>query len=166
MKHTEVSVQEADFDLGAEVLELRQTYRDVGAVVAFLGTVRDQIEASGAGDGLKGLVLEHYPGMTEAAIHAMIAQARQRFDIKAVRIIHRVGSLSVQDQIVMVAVASAHRGQAFSACEYLMDYLKTEAPFWKKEMTPQGGQWVDAKESDDRAAQRWGLKGQGHKSKV
>ena len=164
MKHAEVCIQEADFDLGAEVRDLRQSLRDVGAVVAFLGTVRDQVHATGASDGLQGLVLEHYPGMTEAAIQHMIAQARQRFDIKAVRIIHRVGSLSVQDQIVMVAVASAHRGQAFSACEYLMDYLKTEAPFWKKEMTPQGGQWVDAKESDDRAAQRWGLKGQGHKS--
>lgn len=163
MKNAEVCIQEADFDLGSEVRDLRQSHRDVGAVVAFVGTVRDQVDATGGSEGLQGLELEHYPGMTEAAIGHMVAQARQRFDIKAVRVIHRIGPLSIQDQIVMVAVASAHRGQAFSACEFLMDYLKTQAPFWKKEMTPRGGQWVDAKESDDRAAQRWGLKGQGPK---
>ena len=159
MDALEVCIQEADFDLGAEVRRLREAHRDVGAVVAFLGTVRDYQDRPEG--GLQGMELEHYSGMTESAIHHMIAEARQRFDMKSVRVIHRVGRLNVQDQIVMVAVASAHRGEAFAACEFLMDYLKTQAPFWKKEWTPQGGQWVDARDSDDRAVERWGLKGQG-----
>lgn len=157
MNGDEVRIQEADFDVGIEVQRLREGRPDVGAVVAFLGTVRDH---GGAASGVQAMELEHYPGMTEASIWHMIEVARARFDIACVRVIHRVGSLKLLDPIVMVAVASAHRGQAFSACEFLMDYLKTQAPFWKKEITAAGGQWVDARESDDRALQRWGLEGQ------
>jgi molybdopterin synthase catalytic subunit len=157
MNHDEVRIQEADFDLGLEVQRLREGRPNVGAVVAFLGTVRDH---GGAVSGVQEMVLEHYPGMTEDSIRGMIAVARERFDLAVVRVIHRVGTLKLLDNIVMVAVASAHRGQAFSACEFLMDYLKTQAPFWKKELTAAGGQWVDARESDDRALERWGLEGQ------
>jgi molybdopterin synthase catalytic subunit len=148
-----VSVRQADFDLSAEVAALRAGDAGVGAVVAFVGTVR---EHSG-GQSVSGMELEHYPGMTESAIEAMIDAAAQRFDIRAARVVHRVGLLQPSDQIVLVAVSSAHRGQAFQACEFLMDYLKTQAPFWKKESTAEGSHWVDARSSDDAALQRWGL---------
>ena len=148
-----VSVQAADFDLGAEVAALRAGDPGVGAVAAFIGTVRDRND----GQGISAMELEHYPGMTERAIEAMIDAAMQRFQIRAARVIHRVGPLMPLDQIVMVAVTSAHRGEAFEACEFLMDYLKTQAPFWKKEHTPEGARWVDARVSDDAALARWGI---------
>ena len=150
-----VTVQTADFDLSAEVAALRAADAEVGAVAAFIGTVRDRND----GLGVSAMELEHYPGMTERAIEAMIDVAMQRFDIRAARVIHRVGPLLPLDQIVMVAVTSGHRGQAFQACEFLMDYLKTQAPFWKKEQTPVGARWVDARVSDDAALSRWGIEG-------
>lgn len=150
-----VSVQAADFDLSAEVAALRAGDGGVGAVVAFVGTVRDRSE----GRGVRGVELEHYPGMTEAAIEAMIDAARQRFELRAVRVVHRIGALAPTDQIVLVAVTSMHRGQAFQACEFLMDYLKTQAPFWKKEQRPDGdAAWVDARSTDDAALARWGIR--------
>ncbi len=148
-----VTVQTEDFDLSAEVARLRAGDAGVGAVAAFVGTVRDRND----GQGVSSMELEHYPGMTEKAIEAMIDSAQQRFNIRAVRVIHRVGHLQPQDQIVLVVVTSAHRGEAFQACEFLMDYLKTQAPFWKKEHTPDGARWVDARTVDDAAAQRWGI---------
>ena len=148
-----VSIQTGDFDLSAEVAALRAGDAGVGAVAAFVGTVRDRND----GQGVSAMELEHYPGMTERAIEAMIDTAQVRFDIRAVRVIHRVGRLQPQDQIVMVAVTSAHRGAAFQACEFLMDYLKTQAPFWKKESTPEGAHWVDARSADDEALRRWGV---------
>jgi len=148
-----VTVQTADFHLGVEVAALRAGDAGVGAVAAFVGTVRDRND----GQGVSSMELEHYPGMTERAIEAMIDEAEKRFDIRGARVIHRVGLLQPQDQIMMVAVTSAHRGQAFQACEYLMDYLKTQAPFWKKEQTPEGARWVDARTSDDAAIARWGI---------
>ena len=153
MTQPRVSVQTDDFDLGAEVAALRAGDAGVGAVAAFVGTVRDRND----GSGVSSMELEHYPGMTEKAIESMIDEAQQRFDIRAVRVIHRVGVLRPQDQIVLVAVTSSHRGQAFQACEFLMDYLKTQAPFWKKEHTPEGARWVDARVADDAALERWGL---------
>jgi molybdopterin synthase catalytic subunit len=153
MSSPRVSIHEHDFDLSAEVAALRADDGGVGAVVAFVGTVRDRSE----GQGVSRMELEHYPGMTEKAIEAMIDSAQQRFDIRAARVVHRVGLLQPQDQIVLVAVASAHRGQAFQACEFLMDYLKTQAPFWKKEHTPEGAHWVDARVHDDDALARWGI---------
>jgi len=153
MQLPRVSIQTEDFDLSAEVASLRQADAGVGAVAAFVGFVRDR---SGHAD-IDRMELEHYPGMTERSIEAMIDAAHERFDIRAVRVIHRVGLLELQEQIVMVAVASAHRGQAFAACEFLMDYLKTQAPFWKKEHTPQGARWVDARVADDEALKRWGI---------
>lgn len=149
-----VSIREADFDLSAEVAALRQGDAGVGAVVAFVGTVREH----GSGRPLSGMELEHYSGMTESAIEAMIDAALQRFDIRAARIVHRVGLLQAGDQIVLVAVTSAHRAQAFQACEFLMDYLKTQAPFWKKELGADGARWVDARSGDDAALERWGLR--------
>lgn len=148
-----VAVQRADFDLGVEVAALRAGDAGVGAVCAFVGTVRD----CNAGIGVSSMELEHYPGMTERAIEAMIDAAMQRFDLAAARVIHRVGVLQPQDQIMMVAVTSAVRGQAFQGCEFLMDYLKTQAPFWKKEETDTGARWVDARSSDDVALARWGI---------
>ncbi len=148
-----VSIQTADFDLGAEVAALRSSDPGVGAVASFVGTVRDRND----GQGVSAMELEHYPGMTEKAIEAMIDEAFKRFDIRAARVIHRVGPLMPLDQIVLVVVTSAHRGAAFQACEFLMDYLKTQAPFWKKETTPEGSRWVDARVSDDAALARWGI---------
>lgn len=153
MGSARVSIQTEDFDLGAEVARLRAGDGGVGAVVAFVGTVRDRSD----GADVSRMELEHYPGMTETSIDAMIDAALSRFDIRAARVIHRVGVLDALDQIVLVAVTSAHRGQAFQACEFLMDYLKTQAPFWKKEHTPQGARWVDARSHDDAALQRWGI---------
>jgi len=148
-----VSIQTADFNLADEVAALRAGDSRVGAVCSFVGTVRDRNE----GSSVAGMELEHYPGMTEKAIEAMIDEAQRRFDICAARVIHRVGLLKPLDQIMMVAVTSAHRGQSFQACEFLMDYLKTQAPFWKKEQTPQGARWVDARASDDAALAKWGI---------
>ena len=150
-----VSVRHADFDLSAEVAALRAGDAGVGAVVAFVGTVRDH----SGGQAVSRMELEHYPGMTEAAIEAMIDAAHQRFDIRAARVVHRIGVLEPGDQIVLVAVSSAHRGQAFQACEFLMDYLKTQAPVLEEgEHAPTGSRWVDARTSDDAALERWGLR--------
>ncbi len=132
---------------------LRDGDGQVGAVATFVGTVRDRSD----GAHVTAMELEHYPGMTEQAIEAMIDEARRRFDIRGARVIHRVGALQPGDQIVLVAVTSAHRHEAFQACEFLMDYLKTQAPFWKKETTPDGARWVDARQADDAALARWGL---------
>ena len=166
-----VSVQEADFDAGAEIAALSAGRDDVGAIASFVGLVRADKAATvmppaqpgavspadGAGDTapVQAMTLEHYPGMTEKALEAIVEEARGRWDIYGVRVIHRVGRLVPGDRIVFVAVASAHRGEAFAACEFIMDYLKTRAPFWKKEETAAGGRWVDARESDDHAAGRW-----------
>jgi molybdopterin synthase catalytic subunit len=166
MSTPRVVIQTADFDLGAEVAALRAGDGGTGGVVAFVGTVRDRHgvpgEAGDAAGSIRSMELEHYPGMTEAAIEAMIDQAVRRFDIRAARVIHRVGLLQPLEQIMMVAVSAAHRGQAFQACEFLMDYLKTQAPFWKKEDTPQGARWVDARSSDDAALARWGIAAPGN----
>jgi molybdopterin synthase catalytic subunit len=151
-----VTIQTADFDAGAEMAALRQGDLGVGAVASFVGTVRDRVGAQAPAGGVQAMELEHYPGMTERSIEAMIDAAMARFDIRAARVIHRVGPLLPGDQIVLVVVSSSHRGQAFQACEFLMDYLKTQAPFWKKETTPEGAQWVDARVSDDQALARWG----------
>ncbi len=148
-----VSIQTQDFDVSQELAALRAGDARVGAVCSFLGTVRERNDGSSAAS----MELEHYPGMTEKSISAMMDEARQRFDIYAARVIHRVGLLHPQDQIVFVAVTSAHRGESFKACEFLMDYLKTQAPFWKKEVTPEGARWVDARVSDDQALARWGI---------
>ena len=148
-----VSIQTADFDLSAEVAALRASDDGAGAVASFIGTVRD----SNDGSAVSAMELEHYPGMTERAIEAMIDEAVRRFNIRAARVVHRVGKLAVGDQIVLVAVSSAHRATAFEACEFLMDYLKTQAPFWKKETTPEGSRWVDARVADDAALARWGI---------
>jgi molybdopterin synthase catalytic subunit len=146
-----VRVQQQDFDLGAELLALRQGNPKIGAIASFLGLVRDINE----GDSVAGMSLEHYPGMTEKSLERIVEQARTRWDIFDALVIHRVGDLQPTDQIVLVAVTSAHRGEAFAACEFIMDYLKTEAPFWKREQTPSGARWVDARETDEKAAERW-----------
>lgn len=148
-----VSIQTDDFDLSTEVQRLRAQDKRVGAVCSFMGTVRDRND----GQSISTMELEHYPGMTEKAIEAMIDEAFKRFDIYAARVVHRVGQLLPLDQIVLVVVSSAHRGQSFQACEFLMDYLKTQAPFWKKEQTPEGARWVDARVSDDVALAKWGI---------
>jgi molybdopterin synthase catalytic subunit len=158
-----VAIQTADFDLSTEVAALRAGDRRVGAVCSFIGTVRDRHVNLERGSPVtqgevQSLELEHYPGMTEKAIEAMIDAALARFDIYAARVVHRVGLLQPTDQVVLVAVSSAHRGESFAACQFLMDYLKTQAPFWKKEVTPEGARWVDARVSDDAALARWGLK--------
>jgi molybdopterin synthase catalytic subunit len=150
-----VRIQTEDFDLGAEVNTLRAQDGRIGAVCSFVGTVRDR--TPGMPGNIQSMELEHYPGMTENSIEAMIDAAHVRFDIFGARVIHRVGLLHPRDQIVMVAVTSAHRGESFSACEFLMDYLKTQAPFWKKEQTPDGAKWVDARVSDDAALAKWGI---------
>jgi molybdopterin synthase catalytic subunit len=146
-----VRVQTDDFDIGAEIARLREGDRSVGAIASFIGTVRDVNDAS----TITGLTLEHYPGMTEAALDEIVAEARRRFDICDALVIHRVGALAPGDQIVLVAVTSAHRGAAFEACEFIMDWLKTRAPFWKKERLADGERWVEARASDDEAARRW-----------
>ncbi|QWC96265.1 molybdopterin synthase catalytic subunit MoaE [Polynucleobacter paneuropaeus] len=146
-----IRIQEVDFDLSAEIANLRKGDRQVGAVVSFLGTVRDM----NADSEVHSMTLEHYPGMTEKALEAIVAQAKARWDIRNTLIIHRVGPLKPEDQIVLVAVTSAHRAEAFAACEFMMDYLKTAAPFWKKEETADGGRWVDARVADDAAMARW-----------
>jgi molybdopterin synthase catalytic subunit len=148
-----VEIRTDDFDIAAEVATLRAGDGGVGAVAVFVGTVRDRND----GQSVASLELEHYPGMTEAAIEAMVDEAVRRFDVRAVRVVHRVGVLAPMAQIVLVAVTAAHRGQAFQACEFLMDYLKTQAPFWKKEAGPDGVRWVDARISDDAALARWGI---------
>ena len=153
MNTPRVRIQTADFDLTAEIAVLRAGNPAVGAVCSFIGTVRDR----NAGSAVDSMELEHYPGMTEKAIEAMIDAAHGRFDILGARVIHRIGVLQPQDQIMMVAVVSMHRGQSFQACEFLMDYLKTQAPFWKKEQTPEGARWVDARVADDTALARWGI---------
>ena len=146
-----VRVQREDFDAGREIARLREGDRRVGAVATFIGTVRDVNDAA----EVRTLTLEHYPGMTEKALAAIEAEARARFDIYDVLVVHRIGTLAPLDQIVLVVVTSAHRGDAFDACRFLMDYLKTRAPFWKKEETPAGTRWVEARDSDDQAAARW-----------
>jgi len=146
-----VRVQQADFDSGAEIAALRRADPGIGAIASFIGLVRDVNE----GDAVAGMTLEHYPGMTEKALAGIIDRAKQRWDIIDALVIHRVGDLMPLDQIVLVVVAGAHRGAAFAACEFIMDYLKTRAPFWKKEQTPEGARWVDARASDDDAAERW-----------
>lgn len=146
-----VRVQLADFDIGAEVRALRATNPKIGAIATFVGLVRDVND----GNGIAELTLEHYPGMTEKALEDIEMQARARWDLIDALVVHRYGVLKPTDQIVLVIVASGHRGDAFSACEFIMDYLKTGAPFWKKETTPEGQRWVEARASDDAAAQRW-----------
>ena len=148
-----VSIQAQDFNLANEVDALRKGDKRVGAVCTFTGTVRDRND----GLSVSSMELEHYPGMTEKAIEAMIDEALNRFDIFGARVVHRVGVLLPLDQVVMVAVTSAHRGESFKACEFLMDYLKTQAPFWKKEQTPEGARWVDARVTDDAALAKWGI---------
>jgi molybdopterin synthase catalytic subunit len=147
-----VRVQQADFDIGAEIAALRRADPGIGAIASFIGLVRDVND----GDGVLGMTLEHYPGMTEKALTGIVAEAKSRWDIIDALVVHRVGELKPLDQIVLVAVAGAHRGAAFEACEFIMDYLKTQAPFWKKEQTAQGARWVEARASDDQAAERWG----------
>jgi molybdopterin synthase catalytic subunit len=146
-----VRIQTGDFDAGAEIAALRGSNPGVGAVASFIGICRDAND----GAAVSRMTLEHYPGMTERAIGAILAQAKERWDVIDALVIHRVGELKPADQIVLVAVTGAHRGEAFAACEFIMDYLKTRAPFWKKEQTPGGARWVEARASDDEAADRW-----------
>ncbi len=148
---TIVRIQETDFDLNAELTALRACDARIGALASFVGLVRDIND----GAGVSEMTLEHYPGMTEKALEAIVDEAKTRWDIYGALVIHRVGPLKPCDQIVLVAVTSAHRGEAFAACEFIMDYLKTRAPFWKREATPDGARWVDARDSDDSAAERW-----------
>jgi molybdopterin synthase catalytic subunit len=148
-----VRIQAEDFDLSTEVAQLRAANPKVGAVVTFVGTVRDLNE----GESVAEMELEHYPGMTEQSIAAIIEQARQRWPVSGALVIHRIGPLKPMAQIVLVAVMGAHRGEAFAACEFIIDYLKTEAPFWKKEQTPSGARWVDARVSDDVALRKWNM---------
>lgn len=146
-----VRVQTEDFDVGAEIAALSAGRTEIGAVATFTGLVRSDND----GNSVSAMTLEHYPGMTEKALEEIVAEARGRWRVDAVRVIHRHGRLEPGDRIVFVGVAGAHRGEAFAACEFIMDYLKTRAPFWKKEETPEGSRWVDARDSDDSAAARW-----------
>ena len=148
---TAVRVQKEDFDVSHEIAAVRRDNPRIGAIASFVGVVRDLND----GDSVAEMTLEHYPGMTEKSIEDIITEARARWDVMNARVIHRVGTLKPLDQIVLVVVASGHRGDAFAACEFIMDYLKTRAPFWKKEQTPHGGRWVDARGADDVAAERW-----------
>ncbi|MDP2242049.1 MAG: molybdopterin synthase catalytic subunit MoaE [Burkholderiales bacterium] len=150
-----VRVQTEDFDISAEIAALRRDNPKVGAIASFIGVVRDIND----GDAVAEMTLEHYPGMTEKSIEGIITQARGRWNIFDALVVHRVGTLKPLDQIVLVIVTGGHRGDAFAACEFVMDYLKTRAPFWKKEKTGAGARWVDARESDDIAAERWRIKG-------
>lgn len=153
-----VSVQREPFDVSAEIAAISSDRHDIGAVVSFVGLVRDLApELANEAGKLSAMTLEHYPGMTEKALEDIVAQARLRWELLAVRVIHRYGRLQPGDAIVLVLVAGSHRGEAFKACEFIMDFLKTRAPFWKKEETPQGGRWVDAREHDDAAAARWDM---------
>ena len=144
-------VQTQAFDFGAEIESLRAARSDIGAIASFIGTVRDLHE----GTQVNTLTLEHYPGMTETALEEIVGQAQARWQVYEILVIHRVGTLQPRDPIVLVAVTSAHRGEAFAACEFVMDWLKTRAPFWKKEQTPAGERWVEARAADDEAAARW-----------
>jgi molybdopterin synthase catalytic subunit len=146
-----VRVQPEDFDAGLEINHMRLSRADTGAVAAFIGQVRDLND----GSNVTSLTLEHYPGMTEKALENIVSEAKQRWDIFDALIVHRVGILKPTDQIVLVIVSAAHRGEALAACQFIMDYLKTDAPFWKKEQTPSGGHWVEARVSDDAARERW-----------
>ncbi len=146
-----VRVQTDDFDLSAAIGALRAQDARVGAVVSFVGTVRDMNDGATVAE----MELEHYPGMTEQALEQIVAQASARWPLYGALVVHRVGPLKPMDQIVLVACTSAHRGDAFAACEFIIDYLKTEAPFWKKEQTPEGARWVDARVSDDAALAKW-----------
>lgn len=146
-----ISVQADDFDLASEISALRQGDARIGAIASFVGLVRDTND----GSGVATLTLEHYPAMTQKALNGIVEQASQRWQVLGCTVIHRVGELKPTDQIVLVVVASSHRGDAFAACEFIMDYLKTEAPFWKKEVTPTGERWVDARASDESAKRRW-----------
>jgi molybdopterin synthase catalytic subunit len=146
-----VRVQREDFDISAEIAAFRRADPAIGAVASFIGLVRDVND----GDTVAGMTLEHYPGMTERALAGIVDQAKERWDIIDALVIHRIGELKPLDQIVLVVVIGAHRGAAFAACEFIMDYLKTQAPFWKKEQTAQGARWVEARASDDQAAGRW-----------
>ncbi len=146
-----ISIQQVDFDLGAETAALRRGNAKIGAIASFVGLVRDIND----GSGVTTLTLEHYPGMTEKALAGIVLQAQSRWDVLDCTVIHRVGELKPTDQIVLVIVASGHRGDAFDACNFIMDYLKTQAPFWKKEQTPEGERWVDSRDSDAKAALRW-----------
>src|SRR3981189_620927 len=146
-----VRIQTRDFDAGAEIAALRRDNPKVGAVASFIGVCRDAND----GTAVTKMALEHYPGMTERALEKIVSEAKRRWDVMDVLVIHRVGELKPTDQIVLVVVTGAHRGEAFAACEFVMDYLKTRAPFWKKEQTPSGARWVEARTSDDEAAGRW-----------
>ena len=146
-----IRVQAEDFDAGREIAALRAGNPAIGAVASFIGLVRDIND----GSGVAAMTLEHYPGMTEKALEKIVEEARGRWEVLGCSVIHRVGRLAPEDQIVLVAVASGHRGDAFAACQFIMDYLKTKAPFWKKEETASGARWVEAKSSDDAAAERW-----------
>ena len=148
-----VAIQAPDFNAHEEINNLRAQDKRIGAICTFIGTVRDRND----GLNVSSMELEHYPGMTEKAIEAMIDDACKRFNIFGARVVHRIGLLQPLDQVVLVAVTSAHRGESFKACEFLMDYLKTQAPFWKKEQTPDGARWVDARVSDDAALAKWGI---------
>ena len=153
-----VRIQHGVFDVSQEIAVLQANDPRVGAVCTFLGTVRDRnLQGDVHAASVQSLELEHYPGMTEKSIEAMIDEAHRRFDILGARVVHRIGVLAPTEQVVLVVVASAHRGESFQACEFLMDYLKTQAPFWKKESTPTGAHWVDARVSDDAALARWGV---------
>jgi molybdopterin synthase catalytic subunit len=147
-----ISVQEADFDVGAEISALRAGNPQIGAVASFIGLVRDLND----GSNVAAMTLEHYPAMTHKALTAIVAEAETRWALLGCTVIHRVGALFPTDQIVLVAVASSHRADAFAACEFIMDYLKTQAPFWKKEQTPEGERWVESRNRDEAAAGRWG----------
>ena len=149
-----IRIQESDFDVGTELALLRAKRSDIGAIASFVGLVRD-MNISNNAENVSNMTLEHYPGMTEKALEAIVEKAKTRWEIIDALIIHRIGLLQATEQIVFVAVTSQHRGDAFAACEFMMDYLKTEAPFWKKEQTEQGAHWVEAKESDDAARDKW-----------
>jgi molybdopterin synthase catalytic subunit len=151
-----IAVQTADIDLTAEYAALRSVSAQVGGIATFLGVMRDINDVGGESAQVNTLSLEHYPAMTQASLQAIAEQARKRFDLQAVRVVHRVGTFAPTDAIVWVGVAASHRHAAFEGCAYVMDYLKTQAPFWKKESTPQGERWVDARDSDTQAQQRWG----------